>query len=264
MYDKRFIDRYLFQIRGFLHPVDGMVLSCLSQAQAHEGLSGSISEIGVFFGRSFALLCRSLQTPHERAVAIDLFDIGLMKGERLDQLSYFRKAVAEAGVSLDSVEIFKGDSRGFTAANVEERVGKIRFFSIDGGHDVEHVINDCAIADSCLQEHGIVAFDDFFNVEFPGVSEAVIAMLKAGKYDLTPFCITRNKLYVCRTKYHDFYRNIILNFRFWAGVERKEVVFLERGVIWCHQSLLRRAFYQKAAEIGWAGVVPSGKSPFRA
>ena len=51
---------------------------------------------------------------------------------------------------------------------------KVRLFSIDGGHTVEHTINDLRIAEACVTNGGIVFVDDYCNVNWPGVTEGLV------------------------------------------------------------------------------------------
>ena len=49
--------------------------------------------------------------------------------------------------------------------------GPLRFFSIDGGHLSHIVKHDLETAALSITDGGVIILDDYFNPEFPGVSE---------------------------------------------------------------------------------------------
>lgn len=75
-------------------------------------------------------------------------------------------------------------------------MGRIRLFSIDGGHTPDCAFNDVSIAAEVLSENGIAIVDDYFNADWPGVSEGVARYLAAPGARLRPFAISPNKLYL--------------------------------------------------------------------
>lgn len=84
---KEFIDRRLYRIRGFMHPSDAMAFSAIMSCQRQQGWQGALAEIGVFYGRSLALMALDAQASREKVLGIDLFDIPGQFGYVEEQLS---------------------------------------------------------------------------------------------------------------------------------------------------------------------------------
>ncbi len=72
----------------------------------------------------------------------------------------------------------------------------IRLFSIDGGHHIEHVINDLSIAQELLCPRGIVLLDDFFGPLWPTVTEGFFEYMKRRNARLAPLLVFQNKLFL--------------------------------------------------------------------
>jgi hypothetical protein len=252
--DTAYINRRLYKITGFLHPVDAMVLLGLSLFQKSHGITGSIAEIGVFYGRSFCLLVRTLVRGKEKALAIDLFDIGVRDGRDSEQLESFKRTLATEGVPDSDYLIRAGSSGEVTADYIVGNVGRVRLFSVDGGHEKEEVDYDSALALQALHPNGVIAFDDFFNPQYPDVTCAVIDFLRANSGQITPFCLTKNKLYVCPSSAYDTYTRCMSELPLWAGATKAVFPFLGKNVHFCTQSIPNRIAYQKAAEIGFGDI----------
>jgi len=82
----------------------------------------------------------------------------------------------------------------------------VRIFHVDGGHDVRHVLNDLSIADEVMAEDGVVIIDDFFNMSFPGITEAVYLYLQK-RGPMIPFLQIGWKLFLCSQYKHLQYRD---------------------------------------------------------
>ena len=50
------------------------------------------------------------------------------------------------------------------------RSDNVQFFSVDGGHWRDIVVNDLGIAGDAVGERGVIALDDFLHKEWPDVS----------------------------------------------------------------------------------------------
>jgi methyltransferase family protein len=249
-----FIDRRLYRITGFLHPVDAMVLYGLAKLQRASGIVGGVAEIGVFYGRAFSLLAKTLQSGKERGLAIDLFDIGPLPSGGSQQLDAFNDAMRGEGIPVVDYEVYAGSSAAVTAELIKDRIGPVRVFSVDGGHERDDVDNDSALALNALHPAGVIAFDDFFNPSYPDVTCAVLDFMNRQDGGVRPFCITKNKLYVCRADVHAFYMKGMEELDLWAGGEKQKFAFLGDEVYHCTQSLANRVVYQKAAERGFGAI----------
>jgi predicted O-methyltransferase YrrM len=245
---KNLIDRELYRIRGFLHPVDAMLFANLLSGQTANGVTGGVCEIGVFYGRSLVLMATALADEHERALGIDLFDIG-----RGSQLADVQAALTRHDVERKCT-LLQRSSLDLSPDDITSVVGGVRFFSIDGGHERHHVDHDSALALSCLANEGIIAFDDFFNPLYPDVTVAVMDFVRKHPTEVAPFCLSRGKLYVCRSSHYADYLDLARKSSMWASVELQSFDFLGRKIAYFTQSIVNRAFYQKSAERGLGSI----------
>jgi hypothetical protein len=251
---EKFIDTKIYRITGFLHPVDAMAFAGLAAWQKSHGIAGSVMEIGVFYGRSFALMAKSIDTSREVAVAADLFDIGIVPSGESSQLTSFRSTLGLAGVETTAVRVIQGDSSLLDAGDILKMAGKIRFFSIDGGHEEHHVRTDAKLAQEVMSEDGMIVFDDFFNPRYPDVTYSVFLLLANEMSEFSPFLITKGKLYICRKERLRDYRNAVKQLHLWAGAKIEQCRFMGGEIAYLFQSTESRAVYQVMASIGLGGM----------
>ena len=205
---RKFIFHDLQSIEGYIDPPDALVFLALLHSQHAKGLGGGIAEIGVFYGRSYFLF-RKICGPDAKLLAIDLFDIGQTDDGASPQYSQFLENGRRLGLAVDEDLIVKGDSTRLSASEIKERVGEVRFFSIDGGHMLPHVVADSRLAMDSLAAHGVIAFDDTFNPAWPEVTVGVADFLREHGSSFSAFCMTKYKTYVCRREFHQFYHDVI-------------------------------------------------------
>jgi hypothetical protein len=239
---RKFIFRDLQTVEGYIDPPDALVFLALLQNQTTKSLDGGIAEIGVFYGRSYYLF-RKICGPEQRLLAIDLFDIGQADGVSL-QYQRFLENGRRLGLAVDETLIIKGDSTHLSASDIRGKAGPIRFFSIDGGHMLPHVVADSRLAMDALAEHGVIAFDDTFNPAWPEVTVGVADFLRANRGAFSAFCMTKYKTYVCRREYHQFYYDIISRAPDLAAFEHVETEFLGSKVARLQNPIGRRMLYE--------------------
>ena len=263
---KAFVDNKLYRIEGFLHPVDAMGIAAVGSAQSDLNVTGSMMEIGVFWGRSFALLSRFLR-PEEFGVAADLFDIWARPGGTSKQLTTFRSTMRGLGFPDDRLIVLEGDSAEIDPADVVKQAGRIRLMSVDGGHEEHHVRNDIDIATNVINDGGVIIFDDFFNAQYPDVTLAVLSCLDSQLADYKPFLITRNKLYVTQGNWAKRYISTLENGKYWARTSLDRFKFRGHQVLFLDQKLLYRAIYQTCATWGLGRLadrlLPNSKGKFK-
>jgi hypothetical protein len=203
------LDKY--KAEGF-NNVDGWVdhglFDCV-RALSDCGINkkGGITEIGVHHGRFYILLNSVVEDATDRSFAIDVFEdqhlnidhsgngsLGIFK----DNLKKYDKfsGINTVALPMDS-----------TAYNGCIPINSQRFVSIDGGHTVEHAINDLKLSEGIVANEGVVILDDIFHIGWPGVTEGYI------KYSMThpvlmPFAMGFNKLFLAKVSYVDFYRDL--------------------------------------------------------
>lgn len=74
--------------------------------------------------------------------------------------------------------------------------GKIRLFSVDGGHTSHITQCDLETVSNSLVDGGVIILDDYFNAAWPGVSEGTNRFFILGnKTGIIPFAIGGNKVF---------------------------------------------------------------------
>ncbi len=234
------LQRYLHKgnkrVEGWLYQVDAQLVRAVGDIQTNNKISGSVGEVGVWQGRLFILLYLLLHEK-EKAFSIDIFDLNHLSKDRpnpksnpaLNQLlEMFLSNVRVHAGTIDDIHTFRDTSDNVAAQDILSKVGKVRLFSIDGGHTKELVINDLELADATLCEQGVVIFDDCFKPEWPGVVNGLHEFLYKKTSDIVPFAISRNKIFLCRSTAAQMYRESLRESE--SGYYNKDIVFFESPV----------------------------------
>ncbi|MFB9947694.1 class I SAM-dependent methyltransferase [Rhizobium puerariae] len=247
---RKFIFHDLQMIEGYIDPPDSLVFLSLLQAQQRNGLEGGIAEIGVFYGRSYFLLRKISEGSSARVLGIDLFDIGRTTDGAAPQYNRFIDNGRRLGLAVEEDLIITGDTARLKAEDIVGKVGRTRFFSIDGGHMLHHVVTDAALATDTLADHGIIAFDDTFNPAWPEVTVGVSDFLRQKEGAFSAFCMTKYKTYVCRTGFHAFYEKVIAEAKDLLAFDHVKTEFLGSNVARLHNPMSRRMVYELMVRSG--------------
>jgi hypothetical protein len=202
------LERYLrrhAKVPGWLDAYSARFIAEIARIQATHRFEGSVAEIGVHMGRLFILL-RLLAAPHERALAIDVFQdqqLNIDGSGAGDERSF--RANLERWASTHYVEIIQSSSLNVTASEVVSKVGRCRLLSIDGGHTAECTLNDLRLAEQVVNDFGVAILDDYFNPSWPDVTTGAAQFFGDSCTTLRPFAITPNKIYLARQAYHGLY-----------------------------------------------------------
>ena len=239
---RKFIFRDLQTVEGYIDPPDALVFLSLLRAQENNGLSGGVAEIGVFYGRSYFLF-RKICGREDKILGIDLFDLKQAEDGRATQYERFLDNGNRLGLPVDESLIIRADSTGVSPHQITDRVGQVRFFSIDGGHMLHHVRSDSRLAIDALAPHGIIAFDDTFNPAWPEVTVGVADFLRE-REDYVSFCMTKYKTYVCRRAMHQFYSGIIADAPDLMAFHHAETEFIGSKVAHLNNPMGRRMVYE--------------------
>ncbi|CAN7369770.1 class I SAM-dependent methyltransferase [Pararhizobium sp. LjRoot235] len=240
---RKFIFHDLQTIEGYIDPPDALVFLSLLQGQKERSFAGALAEIGVFYGRSYFLL-RKISGGDEKVLAIDLFNIGQTADGVSAQYGRFLENGRRLGLPVDEELIIKGDSTLLEPDQLTDKIGKIRFFSIDGGHMLRHVAADSRLAMETIADHGVIAFDDTFNPAWPEVTIGVADFLRDCGGAFSAFCMTKYKTYVCRREFHALYAELIANSADLAAFDHVETEFLGSKVARLHNPISRRMVYE--------------------
>jgi hypothetical protein len=134
-------------------------------------LEGDIVEIGVWKGKSLALMRRLAQAP-SRVIGIDPCEL---QGQA-EELSYFHNALFPDCILI----------RGHSQLAVGALLGltsKIKLLHIDGGHLAFNVWMDFLIYDHFVVPGGYVVFDDYADAKFsPEVGPTIDRMNELGVF----------------------------------------------------------------------------------
>lgn len=201
MFD-RYMEEHYAAVPGMSSAFAARACAAVMRMQADEGWSGNVAEIGAFEGRFLIALALVLQ-PGERALAIDLFDwpdihINMRLSKRLRSFGL-----------EDRVDIVCADSRSMTPDGIiaARYGGKIRFFHIDGDHQVSSLIQDMALALQCMEPWGVICLDDMLSPAYPELGLAVAEVLRTHP-EWTVFCVidrediaASSKFLLCRKEY---------------------------------------------------------------
>lgn len=198
-------------VDGWLSRLDAELIGLVSAAQSGRGVTGAVGEIGVHHGRLFILMALGLGAG-ERAFAVDIFgeqELNVDLSGEGDE-ARFRANLARFAIAEDRVAVLRGSSLDVRWPDIERQVGQAaRLFSVDGGHTALITANDLAIADAGLVEDGVAVLDDYFNEEFPEVSQGMCQHRLVDGGRLVPFAIGDNKLLLARPGRGEAYRTML-------------------------------------------------------
>ena len=184
------------RVKGWFSADAILLMSYLLQNQEDRHINGSVMEIGVHHGRSFILLSLFIKND-EKAVAIDLFE---NQSENIDNSGCGDKAIFISNLkqfnpNTNNICIVNKNSTTISSADLFDLTDqKFRFISIDGGHTSEIVYSDLNLANSVLADGGIILIDDYFDQNWPGVSEGTLKFLFQSNHDLIPLAIFDDKI----------------------------------------------------------------------
>lgn len=204
-YLQKYHDTGFYRIDGYcmgecFHVVDQIDASGINN-------NGGICEIGVHHGR-FYMLLNSTTELGEKSFAVDVFENQELNidnsgnGSRFYFEDNLKNLDKHAGANTN---IIAGDSTD-SALDLINTIGPgtMRYVSIDGGHTVEHTLNDLKIAEKIVKNNGVVILDDIMHYCWLGVIEASVKYLSQNP-TLVPFAIGYNKLWMCKLSYHKKY-----------------------------------------------------------
>jgi SAM-dependent methyltransferase len=188
------VRRYLDDTRdveGWFFPVDAYLFGFIDEIQKRERIEGNLFEIGVHHGKTAIFLAR-MRREGEIAGVCDVFD---QQELNVDRSGGGNRAIFERNLRGHELRVFAKLSSTLTPDDTTERC---RFFHIDGGHRAEDVVNDLEVAARALLPDGVVALDDLFNPNWPGVGEGFYRFIAAWRDVFVPILIGGNKVLLAR------------------------------------------------------------------
>ena len=193
---KSFLQSYL----DAFHRIDGwfaydaaLLFMAYNQLIAAEGISGDTLEIGVYYGLS-AITVATLRGPQRRMYAIDLFEeLGPNEayGSGKSYREKFEEHMRSFFGSLDFLTPITAASGRLKSSDFSPTFS---FCHVDGGHSPEETHADLKFATDILLPGGLLALDDYFNPQHPGVSEGALSFRREHDGVLRPVAIGYNKV----------------------------------------------------------------------
>lgn len=167
-----------------------------------------VLELGVFKGRYLSLLASLAQGTGAPVVGVDAFTSRV--GEQIPRADrdYARdaalatvEALAPGSAPPTLIVAFTADVRLGTLRDLSP--GGYSFISVDAGHLAADVAADLALVEPLVAEHTVIAADDVFNPQTPGVMEGLCRHFAAHpRTVLAPFAWAGNKLFLCHWEAH--------------------------------------------------------------
>jgi hypothetical protein len=203
-------------IDGWCIPHLWQAIQPLHQAMVGDGVAAPIAEIGVYQGKFFIGLLKTMNAPLDN-YAIDVFGLQRfnLDGSGRGDLDRLKANLERAGVDASAVRLWQTDSMSIDEAMIgrlRETIGGFSFFSVDGCHMVEHTINDMELAIRLTLPSGIIFVDDYYNANWPGVQEGVSRFYLTRTPRFVPLLFTCNKLFLCHISFHREYLKIVEGF----------------------------------------------------
>lgn len=173
--------KHLGRVEGWLEHGAARGTDFLMRYQTARDLFGDVLEIGVYRGAYFLVLAWAL-APHERAVAIDIFEEGEpVIPSAQGALEPFMDALRQWGPPVPHT-VIQADSTTLKVSDVllamqTTGLQPFRWISIDGSHDAASCCSDLKLAQALLMDGGVVALDDWRaegNPTWPGVIDGEI------------------------------------------------------------------------------------------
>jgi predicted O-methyltransferase YrrM len=185
----RLFERYLQQstdVPGFVMPESLATWHCLLTFQRERGLAAPLMEIGVYYGKSAALLALH-STQKEEIYLVDFSEpirsaYKLLKSIRRDGIKVFENRSSDRAV--------------WNLASTHPR--HFRWIHVDGDHKGQAVQNDLLLANHLLADDGIICVDDFMNPRYPQLTYVVCTFLEQHRAELQMFLCGFNKSYLVR------------------------------------------------------------------
>lgn len=210
---RQYLNGPFASVQGWCIPHLWQALWPLANAVAAQGGGGPIAEIGVYHGKFFIGLVKTMAAETHNT-ALDVFDLQQFNLDKAGEgnMSRFKENLAACGVAEKRVDMIKTDSMWLGREDAEKlraKTGGFSMFSVDGCHLAEHTINDMLFAMEVTKPQGIIFVDDYYNADWPGVQEGVAKFYLNHTARFVPLYFSCNKLVLCNLSYHRIYLDAV-------------------------------------------------------
>jgi hypothetical protein len=170
------------------------------------GDHGGALEIGVHHAK-YLIALHCLLSPC-LSLGIDLFDdqsrnidySGLGGVDGPPSIEKCRQNVSEFATNPEGIYLMPTDSLTLGQGEIQRILRSYPPFaitSVDGGHTSLHLSIDFMTASQLTSSLGVIAVDDLFHPDWPGVTEGIFRVLMRGESPFVPLFITRKKAFFC-------------------------------------------------------------------
>ena len=194
--ERSFLLAYLdsfHRIEGWFDYEAALMFMAYNQILARHGVSGDVLEIGVHHGLS-TIAIASLRGSGSRLYAVDLFEdlqnLNVSRSGGGDR-QVFEKNMAAFYDDTSFIRVLTSPSRNLTPKDLGQ---SLSFCHIDGGHSRQETLSDLRLCHESMRPGGLVALDDYFNPEFPGVCEGAVEFMLEEPGALRPVAIGFHKV----------------------------------------------------------------------
>lgn len=184
------------RIEGWFSFDAALMFMAYNQLLANHGIASDVIEIGVHHGLS-TIAVATLRGHQRHLYAIDLFkdlqakNISRSGGGGGASRAVFEQNMLEFFGTLDFVRILPRPSADLSPNDLGR---SFSFCHVDGGHSRSETYSDLVLGHEILLDGGILALDDYFNVEYPGVCEGAVEFMLRHPGSLRPLAIGFNKV----------------------------------------------------------------------
>lgn len=192
-------------VEGWVEPGFFSTLQQIEEMLRSSAISGPVAEIGVHCGK--LLIAMGLVSgDNPQLLGVDNFENGpQVKEALLRNVDRF--------YDKSRLTIVEADSMQITAADMLQKLpARAKYFSVDGYHRAEFLINDLMVAQDVICNGGVVIVDDYLS-PLVGVTEGVTRFFYQNAHQkIAPFAYGENKLLLTtilqRKKYFNHFRQL--------------------------------------------------------
>jgi hypothetical protein len=171
-----------------------------------QGEQGGALEIGIHHAKYLIALhnllapCRSLGIDlfEDQARNIDFSGMGGTGGP--PSIETCQRHISAFAANPEAIHLMPADSLALGSREIADLLRTYPRFavtSIDGGHTALHLSIDFMTASQLTSPFGIIAVDDLFHPDWPGVTEGIFRVLSRKETPFVPLFITRKKAFFC-------------------------------------------------------------------
>ena len=180
---------------GYIPDFDIAVMDTLLAYQNRKRISGDLLELGTFKGKTASVLNHHCKSGELHLVDL-YFHFSPQEWENLNSINGGVNFVLGSTSSDEVVKKLKSIKK------------EMRFIHCDTSHSYFDTSADLTISKNILSKEGIIAVDDFCNLDYPGVLPSVYSFLIKNRKKFRLFLVTQQKAYICRTEMFNEYSKL--------------------------------------------------------